>query len=256
MWGDDVLTAIDRGLVVAAFPPAGHLIGQWAFSLDEKPGVQLPPTPYVLRGEAPCQVLRPGERTVVGECSPMADGGPRSKEQARPRSRSTPSAAGGVAASGVERPREASIDAERSRVILRADAGHATVFRLSMPPAPRRRVRHARPSDITAVRVCRARFRSCRRTARSKSAPRHDAWFGAGWHLGERGGTQRFRWSRAKSTLAVADGESRPIRMFFACGRECERRDDPSRDQRHDAAFVRADVRRVDRLQVRIPETR
>ena len=61
LWGDDVLTAIDRGLVVVAFSPAGQLIGQWAFALDETPGVQLPPTPFVLRGESPCQVLRPGE---------------------------------------------------------------------------------------------------------------------------------------------------------------------------------------------------
>src|SRR5688572_24056114 len=73
MWGDDVLTAIDRGLAAAAFTPSGQLVGQWAFSLDEKPGVQLPPTPYVLRGDAPCAVLRPGVRTNVAEV--LADGG-------------------------------------------------------------------------------------------------------------------------------------------------------------------------------------
>ena len=38
VWGDDVLTAIDRGLAVAAFYAGGQLIGQWAFALDEKPG--------------------------------------------------------------------------------------------------------------------------------------------------------------------------------------------------------------------------
>ena len=72
LWGDDVLTAIDRGLVVVAFSPAGQLLGQWAFAIDETPGVQLPPTPYVLRGEAPCQVVRPGQPVDVAAI--LADG--------------------------------------------------------------------------------------------------------------------------------------------------------------------------------------
>ena len=65
VFGDDVLTAIDRGLAVAAFTPAGNLIGQWAFSLDEKPGVQLPPAPFVLSGESTCATLLPNRPVDV-----------------------------------------------------------------------------------------------------------------------------------------------------------------------------------------------
>ena len=59
VWGDDVLAAIDRGLIVAAFDPKGQLIGHWSFSAEETPGMQLPPIPYVLHGETTCEVLRP-----------------------------------------------------------------------------------------------------------------------------------------------------------------------------------------------------
>ena len=67
MWGDDVLAAIDRGLVVAAFSPAGQLSATGR-SRRRNAGVQLPPTPFVLRGEVPCQVLRPGQPTDLAAC--------------------------------------------------------------------------------------------------------------------------------------------------------------------------------------------
>ena len=61
LWGHDVAAVGDRGIVAAAFTPDGRLLGHWEFTLDETPGVELPPTPFVLRGEMPCHVLRPGE---------------------------------------------------------------------------------------------------------------------------------------------------------------------------------------------------
>ena len=60
-------------MIVGAFTPEGSLIGRWSFAVDETPGIQLPPAPYVLRGEAPCQVLRPGQRTNVAAV--LAEGG-------------------------------------------------------------------------------------------------------------------------------------------------------------------------------------
>ncbi len=117
VWGDDVLTAIDRGLAVAAFSPAGHLIGQWAFALDDKPGVQLPPTPFVLRGEAPCQVLRPGVRNGrQRRARRWRMVGHRRRERTRPRSRSqrsTPRPPGGIA-SGTAAGRRRSIRNDRA----------------------------------------------------------------------------------------------------------------------------------------------
>ncbi|NDH05381.1 hypothetical protein EBX93_05575, partial [bacterium] len=57
IWGDDVVAALDRGLVVVAFTPDGRLRGHWTFAVDESPGVQLPPTPFVLRGESTCRIM-------------------------------------------------------------------------------------------------------------------------------------------------------------------------------------------------------
>ena len=201
-WGDDVLTAIDRGLAVAAFTPSGQLLGQWAFSLDEKPGVQLPPSPYVLRGEAPCQVLRPGERAEVSGV--LADGG----WWATIEGKGPASIALGTtepAASWRHRVAngrgEASVDAERSRVILTAVPGTRSVFRLSMPPSASAPTAMLEPGEVTAVRVCRASVPALPPTGGLEVDAAHDDWFGAGWHLGERGGTQRFRWATRTSAL-------------------------------------------------------
>ncbi len=47
MWGDDVLAAIDRGLVVVVINPSGRVIGRWQFKPDEEPGAQIPPAAFV-----------------------------------------------------------------------------------------------------------------------------------------------------------------------------------------------------------------
>ncbi|MBY0497503.1 MAG: DUF2723 domain-containing protein [Cyanobacteria bacterium] len=215
-WGDDVLAAIDRGLAVAAFSPAGQLIGTWAFSLEEKPGVQLPPSPYVLRGEVPCQVLRPGQRTSVADV--MADGGWWATVEGK-----------GPAAVTIEtgepastwRHRvsngrgEASIDAERSRVLFTAVPGTRSVFRLSMPLSATPPAATLEPSDITAVRVCAAPVPALPASGALEVTADHDGWFGAGWHLGERGGTQRFRWSQRASTILWRMSAPSPVRMLL-----------------------------------------
>ena len=173
--GDDVLTAVDRGLAVAAFSPAGQLIGQWAFSLDEKPGVQLPPTPYVLRGESPCQVLRPGQPTDVGDV--LADGGWWATVEGKGTATiaiDTGGAGVNVAASSCRTAAAtASIDVDRSRVITIEPQCRArdrcSGCRCHRPP-PRQPRRSSRATSPRCASVA-PRFRRCRPRARSKSAP-------------------------------------------------------------------------------------
>jgi len=216
MWGDDVLVAIDRGLAVAAFTPAGLPVGQWAFSVDEKPGVQLPPSPYVLRGESPCVVLRPGERTPVGDV--LAEGGWWATVEGK--GPATIALAGGQSpamwrhrvASGRG---EASIDAERSRLILEAVPGTRSVFRLSMPPPATQPAATLEPGDISAVRVCRASIPSLPSSGALEVGAEHDDWFGAGWHLGERSGPGRFRWSERSSSLLWRMAKPESVRMIL-----------------------------------------
>ena len=216
VWGDDVLTAIDRGLAVAAFTPAGRMIGSWAFSLDDRPGVQLPPTPYQLRGESPCEVLRPGARTAVGDV--LADGGWWATVEGKGRASivldtdQPPAVWRHRVANGRG---EAAIDATQSRVILEAVPGTRSVFRLSLPPSTTPPAATLEPSDVTAVRVCRASIPPLPPNGALEVGAEHDGRFGAGWHLGERGGTQRFRWSQRSSTLVWRMDKPAPLRMVL-----------------------------------------
>jgi hypothetical protein len=215
-WGDDVLVAIDRGLAVAAFTPIGRPIGQWAFALDEEPGVQLPPTPYVLSGESPCAVLRPGQRTAVGEV--LADGGwwatveGKGKATIALATDQPPALWRHRVASGRG---EASIDAQGSRLVLEAVPGTRSIFRLSMPPSAATPAATLEPSDINAVRVCRAAIGSLPPTGGLEVGADHDDWFGAGWHLGERSGAQRFRWSERSSSLLWRMEKPSNVRMIL-----------------------------------------
>ncbi len=216
VWGDDVLAALDRGLAVAAFTPSGQLAGQWAFALDDTPGVQLPPSPFVLRGESPCEILRPGQRTVVGAV--LADGGWWATVEGKGPAAIALDAA--VPATTwqhrVSSGRgEASIDVARSRVILNAVPGTRSVFRLSMPPAATPPAATLEPGDIAAVRVCRASIPAMPATGAFDVGAEQDGWFGTGWHLGERGGTQRFRWSQRASTLVWRVDKPSRTRMLL-----------------------------------------
>jgi hypothetical protein len=214
VWGDDVLVAIDRGLAAAAFNPAGQLIGQWAFSLDERPGVQLPPSPYVLRGERPCEVLRPGQRTEVTRI--LGDGGWWATAEGT-----------GKAAIKIETSEapatwrhylshgrgEGSVDATGSRLLLDPTRGTRPIFRFLLAPTVSPTFATLEPSDITAVRVCEAERPAMPATGTLRAED--DSWFGAGWHLGERGGTQRFRWSERTSTLTWKMEKAAPVRMLL-----------------------------------------
>ena len=216
MWGDEVLVAIDRGLAVAAFTPARQLIGQWAFSIDERPGVQLPPSPYVLRGESPCAVLRPGERTAVGAV--LTDGGWWATVEGKG---PATIALDTDQAPALWRHRvangrgEASIDAERARLVLTPVPGTRSIFRLSMPPSATTQAATLEPGDISAVRVCRASIPSLPPTGALEVGAEHDEWFGAGWHLGERSGTGRFRWSERSSSVSWRMEKPESVRMIL-----------------------------------------
>lgn len=216
VWGDDVLVAVDRGVAAAAFTPSGQLIGRWGFAIDETPGVQLPPTPYALRGESPCAVLRPGERTVVGDV--LADGGwwatvdgkgpaTITLDTGQPPASWRHRVAGGRG--------EASIDAEHSRLALKAVAGTRSIFRLSLPAPAATQTATLEPGDANAVRVCRASIPSLPPTGELDVGADHDDWFGPGWHLGERGGTQRFRWSQRSSSLVWRMEKPASVRIIL-----------------------------------------
>ena len=213
LWGDDVIAAIDRGLAVAAFSPAGDLIGQWAFSLDEAPGVQLPPTPYVLRGETPCEALRPGQPTDVTKLA--VDGGLLATVEG---SDKASIALDTDSAPNTWRLRlsngRGNTSIEGSRLLLEPFSGTRAVFRLSLPPAPSRAIATL-AQDAGAVRICAAATPALPANGSLEVGPDHDAWFGAGWHLGERGGTQRFRWSSRSSSLMWKMDKPSRIRMLL-----------------------------------------
>jgi hypothetical protein len=42
-----------------------------------------------------------------------------------------------------------------------------------------------------------------------------DSWFGAGWHMAERGGTQRFRWSQRESTMLWRMDRQAAVRLIL-----------------------------------------
>ena len=178
--------------------------------------MQLPPTPYQLRGESPCEVLRPGERTAVGDV--LADGGWWATVEGKGRASialdtdQPPAVWRHRVANGRG---EAAIDAKQSRVILEAVPGTRSVFRLSLPPSTTPPAATLEPSDITAVRVCRASIPPLPPSGALEVGAEHDGRFAAGWHLGERGGTQRFRWSQRSSTLVWRMDKPAPLRMVL-----------------------------------------
>ncbi|HEX8031539.1 MAG TPA: DUF2723 domain-containing protein [Vicinamibacterales bacterium] len=215
MWGDDVLTAIDRGLAVAAFSPAGALLGSWGFSLDETPGVQPPPTPFVLRGEVPCEVLRPGQRTDVTGI--LSDGGWLATVEGKGRA--------SIALDTTVPPSEwkhrvsngrgeASIESQGSRLILDPVPTTRSIFRFTMIPGQAAKAT-LEPGDVAAVRVCQSAIPPLPATGSLEVTADRDAWFGPGWHLGERGGTQRFRWSQRESSLVWRMEKPAPVRMLL-----------------------------------------
>jgi len=110
---------------------------------------------------------------------------------------------------------EASIDTDRSRAIFTAVPGTRSVFRLSMPASTIAPMATLDPSDITAVTVCAASIPALPATGALEVSAEHDSYFGAGWHLAERGATQRFRWSQRSSAMLWRMEKPAPVRMLL-----------------------------------------
>jgi hypothetical protein len=214
LWGEDVIVAIDRGLAVAAFSPAGALIGQWSFSLDETPGVQLPPAPYLLHGESACDVLRPGQPADVAAL--FADGAVLATVEGGDKAivtLDTDAAADEWRLRFSNGRGNASIE-PGSQLMLEPFSGTRAVFRLSMPPAPSRAIATL-TQGANAVRICAAATPPLPADGSFEVGAEQDAWFGAGWHLGERAGTQRFRWSARSSSLMWKMDKASRVRMLL-----------------------------------------
>jgi hypothetical protein len=212
-WGDDVLAAIDRGLIVAAFTPQGELIGHWSFSVDETPGVQLPPTPFVLRGQSTCEVLRPNHAVDVATI--LADGTWWATVEGDGQAVIALDAGStsGWRNRVAQGRGQASI--EGSQLILQPTPGTRAVFRFSMPPSPPRALATLASGEVQAVRVCQSGIPALPESGAFAVTADRDAWFGSGWHLAERGGQQRFRWSERQSTLQWRAGRAAPVRFIL-----------------------------------------
>lgn len=230
-WGDDVLSAIDRGLSVVVIGPSGRVAGNWAFSQTEAPGAQTPPAALVYRGERPCAVLRIGQRTDVS--SVLADGGWLATLEGSGRASITLEGASPAEGwrhglwSGRGR---ATVDAGTSRVMLEGFRGTRAVFSLSMPLDLQSRPFGSRPlardkapgvyatlesGDVTAARVCQSAIPEWPATGTLDVGSAADRWFGEGWHSAELAGPRRFRWSARTSTLRWRMAQPSDVRFLL-----------------------------------------
>jgi hypothetical protein len=216
VWGDDVLLAIDRGLIVMAFTPEGHVAGRWAFAIDEPPGMELPPTPYVLRREVTCETLRLGQPTDVtgvladGAWLATLDGFGKAEiaiETAAPPSEWRHYLSHGRG--------DGAIEVNGGRLLLDATRGTRPVFRFRLPPQPARAVATLYSGDVSSARVCPDAVPALPPTGALEAAGEGDGLFGAGWHLGERAATQRFRWSQRSSMLTWRMAAPASVRMLL-----------------------------------------
>ena len=215
-WGDDVVSAIDRGMIVVAIRPTGRLAGSWEFAPDEEPGIQLPPAAYVFRGELPCDVLRTGQHVDVSRI--LADGGWYATVDGR--QTSVEIAIGGAGSPSTWRHflsngrGKADVDQERSRLILDGAPGTRAAFRSSMAPN-QPAVGATLISSDHAVRICQAPVPGLPPSGEFDVGPGVDGRFGPGWHLAEEAGTQRFRWSQRASTLQWRLSEPSDLRFLL-----------------------------------------
>jgi hypothetical protein len=232
VWGDDVIGAIDRGLVVMAIRPTGRLIGTWAFTPDQEPGILLPPQAFVFRDELPCEVLRTGQPTDVSRI--VADGGWYATIDGR-QAPAEISIAGGGSPAGWRHQLsngrgKAAIDHERSRLLLDGAPGTRAVFQLSLATNQPAVVAILESSDH-AVRVCQMPVPHLDATGAFETGPADDAHFGVGWHSAEDAGTQHFRWSRRTSTLRWRMEAASAVRFIL-----------PLRAAHSDGATLRASI--------------
>lgn len=199
--GDDVVAAVDRGIAVAAFSKDG-VVGRWTFSVDESPGVELPPSPYVLNGvNDRCVDLKAGQPVDV---SAIVDEGRASIGMAN-------AGKGTIDISG-DQPAAAwrlwmthgrgltSIDAAKSRLVFDGYEGTRPVFAVSLPPSTRTTAT-LQSAQVATMKMCRATTPSLPADGALDVDAAHEGLFSGGWHLSERAGTQHFRWSQRQSSL-------------------------------------------------------
>jgi len=228
-WGDDVLAAIDRGMVAVVIGPTGRIAGRWAFRTDEQPGAKASPIAHVLRGETPCAVLRTGQPVDItrvaasGAMFATIDG------------RQTPadvSVSGGSPADWRLRLSngrgKTAIDAAHGRLRLDGAPGTRAVFEFLLPP-DQPAVTATLESSDHAVRVCGIEVPPLPATGALDVGPAADAHFSTGWHFAEDAGTQNYRWSRRTSSLRWTMQGPSPMRFIL-----------PLRAAHADGATVRA----------------
>ncbi len=201
-WGDDVMSAIDRGLAIVAIRPTGRLMGRWSFSPDQAPGIPLTPAAYVFRSEVPCEILRTDRRVDVSRLA--ADGGwyltidgGHSQAEIAIDGGGPPSRWRHFLTNGRGK---AEVDPPRSRIILDGAPGTRAASRFAMAPH-QPEVFATLVSSGHAVRVCQAPAPPLEAAGAIDVGPAADGHFGGGWHLAEEAGTRRFRWSQRTSTL-------------------------------------------------------
>ncbi len=200
-WGGDVLVAIDRGFAAAAINPSGRVVARWTALPDEETEPPLHPIAFVLRGEAPCEVLRTAQQVDVSAI--LSDGGWYATVDGRQIPAEISIAGGGPAADWrhlLSNGRgKAAIDHDRSRLLLDGAPGTRAVFQFSL--ASHQPVHATLETSDHAVRVCQAPVPTLPATGALETGPASDAYFGVGWHSAEDAGTQHFRWSKRTSTL-------------------------------------------------------
>ncbi|MSO36406.1 MAG: DUF2723 domain-containing protein [Acidobacteria bacterium] len=201
-WGDDVLSAVDRGLLVVVIGPSGRIAGNWKFAPAEALGAQVPPAAFVFRGERPCAVLRLGQPTDVSAV--LADGGWLATLEGSGKAAIILRDGGPVEQwrHGLWNGRgHAAIDAGRSRLMIEGFAGTRAVFSLSLARPGSAVVATLESGDVTAARVCHEALPEWPSTGTLDVSSAADQRFGEGWHLAERAGTQHYRWAARNSTL-------------------------------------------------------
>ena len=236
LWGDDVISAIDRGMVAVAIRPNGRLIGKWEFTPDEEAGIVLPPRAFVFRDELPCDVLRTGQPADVSRI--VAEGGWLATIDGRPIPATIAIEGGGTPADWRHRLNngrgKAAIDVQGSRLLLDGAPGTRAVFQFSLAPnLPS--VRATLESSDHAVRVCQIAVPHLEATGAFEAGPMSDAHFGVGWHSAEDAGTQHFRWSRRTSTMRWRMESAAQMRFIL-----------PLRAAHADGATIRASINGAD----------
>ena len=212
--GDDVIVALDRGMAVAAFSPEGAVIGRWTFSMEETPGFEFPPFAYQLAGANPNCLAVPAN-SPVDVTSALVDG--RASIGIDGYGKGTISLEGAA----LERGRlwithgrgETSIDAAHSTLVLNGYQGTRPVFAVTTPPPAGTVTATLHSDQITTARLCRVSVPSLPDTGALAVDALRDGFFGAGWHLAERAGTQQYRWSGRHSTLTWRMARADDVRL-------------------------------------------